>query len=213
MKKQAIAIDLDGTLIMGNTFHDYLSFCGKKALACCRFDLCLVILWMVLLRKLRLVSHARMKRVLLSETSVFFSQKGRLEIFVEEELQQLNPKVMAQIEAFRKQGFALALVTAAPVSYAQEMADRLCFDACLATPLPSSLQQEMWQENKAEKKVEALQQWLVSEDLQLSAVITDHTDDLPLAQAASESVFLYSSNKKISAAFSQQISCNLVIIS
>ncbi|MCQ2148423.1 MAG: haloacid dehalogenase-like hydrolase [Bacteroidales bacterium] len=138
MKKQAVAIDLDGTLIMGNTFRDYLSFCGKKALACCRFDLCFVILWMVLLRRLRLVSHARMKRVLLLEMSVFFSQKGRLGAFVDEELQKLNPKVLAQIEAFRNQDFALALVTAAPVSYAQEIAARMCFDACLATPLPSS---------------------------------------------------------------------------
>lgn len=213
MKKQAIAIDLDGTLIMGNTFRDYLSFCGKKALACCRFGLCFVILWMVFLRKLRLVSHARMKKALLSETMAFFSQDGHLDAFLEEELQKLNPKVMAQIEAFRKQGFALAMVTAAPVSYAQEIAARLHFDACMATPLPSSQPQEMWHENKAEKKVESLQQWLVAEDLQLSAVITDHTDDLPLAQATSESVFLYSSNKKISAAFSQQISCNLVIIS
>ena len=212
MKKQVVAIDLDGTLIMGNTFRDYLSFCGKKALACCRFDLYLAILWMVLLRKLRLVSHARMKRELLLETSVFFSQKGRLVKFVEEELQKLNPKVLAQIEAFRNQGFILALVTAAPVSYAQEMADRLCFDACLATPLPSFLQQEMWQENKAENKVESLQQWLAAENLLLSSVITDHTDDLPLAQAASESVFLYSSDKKNSMTFSKQISCQLIVI-
>lgn len=212
MKKQAIAIDLDGTLIMGNTFRDYLSFCGKKALACCRFGLCFVILWMVFLRKLRLVSHARMKKALLSETMAFFSQDGHLDAFLEEELQKLNPKVMAQIEAFRKQGFALALVTAAPVSYAQETAARLHFDACMATPLPSSLPQEMWQENKAEKKVESLQQWLVAEDLQLSAVITDHTDDLPLAIFSQGKIYLCSTQPSVIRVFKQQMGNRLEIL-
>ena len=63
--RKALAIDLDGTLLSTNTFRDYLSYCGSAALHNFQFDICFSILWWVVLRKLRFVSHSRMKQALL----------------------------------------------------------------------------------------------------------------------------------------------------
>ena len=60
--RKALAIDLDGTLLSTNTFRDYLSYCGSAALHNFQFDICFSILWWVVLRKLRFVSHSRMKQ-------------------------------------------------------------------------------------------------------------------------------------------------------
>ncbi len=178
--RKALAIDLDGTLLNTNTFRDYLSFCGSAALHDFRLDICLKILWWVMLRKIRLISHSRMKEVLLDGTASFMGRKSRLDVFVEKEMTYLDPKTQRIMEPYRNRGYLLVLVTAAPAFYAHSIAEFLNMDLCCATQLPSEVVIGQWKECVGENKVDALKRMLQIHKAELDVVITDHDDDLPL---------------------------------
>lgn len=178
--RKALAIDLDGTLLSTNTFRDYLSYCGSAALHHFRFGICLSILWWVILRKLRLISHSRMKEVLLDRTAAFMTQQGRLDNFVEKEMTYLDTRVQQIMEPYRNRGYLLILSTAAPAFYAHSIAEFLHIDLCCGTPLPSEVVIGKWQECVGEHKVVALTRLLQVHKAELDVVITDHSDDLPL---------------------------------
>lgn len=178
--RKALAIDLDGTLLSTNTFRDYLSYCGSAALHNFQFDICFSILWWVMLRKLRFVSHSRMKQALLDRTAAFMTQKSRLDHFVEKEMTYLNVPVQQLMEPYRNRGHLLVLATAAPAFYAHAIAEFLNMDLCCGTLLPSEVVIGEWKENVGQHKVEALQRLLQVHKAELDVVITDHSDDLPL---------------------------------
>lgn len=178
--RKALAIDLDGTLLSTNTFRDYLSYCGSAALHNFQFGICFSILWWVVLRKLRFVSHSRMKQVLLDRTAAFMTQKSRLDHFVEKEMTYLNVQVQQIMEPYRNRGHLLVLATAAPAFYAHPISEFLNLDLCCGTLLPSEVVIGQWQENVGQQKVEALKRLLQVHKAELDVVITDHSDDLPL---------------------------------
>lgn len=178
--RKALAIDLDGTLLSTNTFRDYLSYCGSAALHNFQFGICFSILWWVMLRKLRLVSHSRMKQALLDRTAAFMTQKSRLDHFVEKEMTYLNAHVRQIMEPYRNRGHLLVLATAAPAFYAHAIAEFLNMDLCCGTLLPSEVVIGEWKECVGQHKVEALQRLLHVHKAELDVVITDHNDDLPL---------------------------------
>ena len=178
--RKALAIDLDGTLLSTNTFRDYLSYCGSAALHNFQFGICFSILWWVTLRKLRFVSHSRMKQALLDRTAAFMTQKSRLDHFVEKEMTYLNVQVQQIMEPYRNRGHLLVLATAAPAFYAHPIAEFLNLDLCCGTLLPSEVVIGQWQENVGQQKVEALKRMLQVHKAELDVVITDHSDDLPL---------------------------------
>lgn len=178
--RKALAIDLDGTLLSTNTFRDYLSYCGSAALHNFQFGICFSILWWVMLRKLRIVSHSRMKQALLDRTAAFMTQKSRLDHFVEKEMTYLNAHVQQIMEPYRNRGHLLVLATAAPAFYAHAIAEFLNMDLCCGTLLPSEVVIGEWKECVGQYKVEALQRLLQVHKAELDVVITDHSDDLPL---------------------------------
>ncbi len=178
--RKALAIDLDGTLLSTNTFRDYLSYCGSAALHNFQFGICFSILWWVMLRKLRFVSHSRMKQALLDRTAAFIRQKSRLDHFAEQEVTHLNVPVQRAVEPYRIRGHLPVLATAAPAFYAHAIAEFLNMDLCCGTLLPSEVVIGEWKENVGQHKVEALQRLLQVHKAELDVVITDHSDDLPL---------------------------------
>lgn len=178
--RKALAIDLDGTLLNTNTFSDYLSYCGHASLYGLRFDIAFSILWWVTLRKVRIISHSRMKQALLRRTSIFMSRKGRLDQFVEQELVHLNSEAQHLMETYRNRGYLLILCTAAPGLYAQQIADYCSIDLCCATLLPSEVVLGRWNECVGQHKVDALSRMLRVHKAELEVVITDHYDDIPL---------------------------------
>ncbi len=178
--RPSLIIDLDGTLLQTNTFRDYLSFCGKSALHVFRFDLVFFISFWVLMRKVRLVSHSAMKRRLMQRTYRFMLQKGRLDAFVEAELLLVNPRVKEEVERHRNRGHLLVLATAAPAFYAKPIADNMRLDATLATLLASDVVIGEWHENVGTMKAATLQNFLHQHHTDIDAIITDHSDDLPI---------------------------------
>lgn len=178
--RKALAIDLDGTLINSNSFQDYLSYCGTVALHSFRLGIAFSIVWWVVLRKLRLISHSRMKYALLRKTASFMSREGYLDLFVEQELTRINNSARLLMEPYRNRGHLLILSTASPALYAHPIAENLGIDLCCATLLPSEVVIGEWKECVKEQKVEALRRMLQVHKAELDVVITDHYDDLPL---------------------------------
>jgi len=184
--RKALAIDLDGTLVTTNTFRDYLLYCGNVALHSFRLGIVFSIVWWVMLRKLRLVSHSRMKYALLRRTATFVAQHERLDQFIEQEFTRISPEACRLMEPYRNRGYLLVLCTAAPSLYAHPLSEHLGMDLCCATPLPSEVVIGQWQECVGTNKLDALRRLLLVHKAELDVVITDHHDDLPLLEANSE---------------------------
>ena len=179
--RKALVIDLDGTLLRTNTFRDYLRFSCREALAAMRWGVFLGILFYSLLRLLRLVSHARLKYHVLCLTRTL-STEPMLQRFVDRELQSLNPQVSGLLSEYSQQGYLTVLATAAPAHYASLLAHKLGFEACCATPLPTT-SFDQWQECRGEEKLRSVSTLLATHEATLAVVVTDHEDDRPLLRA------------------------------
>ena len=79
------------------------------------------------------------------------------------------------LESYQNGDNMIVLATAAPDIYAIRFANKLGINYVCATTKDG-------QENKGVVKLEGVQKLLADENLILSAVITDHEDDLPLLQ-------------------------------
>ena len=82
---------------------------------------------------------------------------------------------MKLLESYQNGDNMIVLATAAPDIYAIRFANKLGINYVCATTKDG-------QENKGVVKLEGVQKLLADENLILSAVITDHEDDLPLLQ-------------------------------
>ena len=183
--KPAIIIDLDGTLLRTNTFSDYILYSCCQSLRFFRLDLVFLLLLFSLLRKLRIISHARMKYHILRHTTTFMQQQNRLQSFVTKELSHENPTVISHFHHYTSQSYLTVLATAAPSLYAELIASHYHFDHCLATP-PATIPYTEWRENKCQEKLHNVQKTLTSANAEISVVITDHFDDQPLLDANRE---------------------------
>lgn len=178
----AIIIDLDGTLLRTNTFSDYILYSCCQSLRSFRLDLVFLLLLFSLLRKLRIITHARMKYLILRHTTTFMQQHNRLQSFVTKELSHENPDVASTLHHYDSQSYLTVLATAAPSLYADLIASHYHFDHCLATP-PATIPYSQWRENNRQEKLLNVQKTLTSANAEISVVITDHSDDQPLLDA------------------------------
>lgn len=184
MKELAIVVDLDGTLVCTNTFKRYILFVAKEAIRSGRIDLFVLLGVLVAGRKLRLMSHCRMKYHILCATERFMSAR-RIERFVESLEGYANRSVVDKLHTYKKkQGYAWILSTAAPVHYASLISQAYGFDYCIATLMPK--RNGDWKENVREEKCRRTLALLVEIQAQFYALFTDHYDDLPLLRAGKD---------------------------
>lgn len=153
--KSATVIDLDGTLTSVNTF----TFFVKENI----FRHPLIIL-PVLLRKLRMISHARAKQMIIKR---HFS-----ELEIERFVTNLTPYIRTDL-LNRFNDTSLVISTAAPELYVKVLAEKLSINYYTATPTGGK-------ENKGEIKFKNTIVLLQDNNLKLKNVVTDHHDDLPL---------------------------------
>lgn len=175
--RQAIIVDLDGTLISTNSFKQYIVFAYQEAIKACRFDIAINLMINVASRKLRIKSHSEMKRRILLSTNDFMSQKSRIERLVEKLISKSNPHVVAMIQQCKAEGLFACLATAAPISYAQSIANQFGIDDCCATSIDINVD---WVENVGNIKFKSVEDCCNSHNASPAIVITDHHDDLPL---------------------------------
>ena len=160
-------IDLDGTLIQGNSFTMYVKYClTHMTISAVR------IAWIVLLRKLRLITHFSAKCKIMGITSRRLTDT-QLSRFLARLSKSVRPMFS---EMLRSKDGVYYLATAAPREYAEPLARILGFDAVVSTDCESGV------ECRGEEKVLRLREIGVHFDDSVT-VYTDHQDDLPLMNA------------------------------
>lgn len=183
-----VFVDLDGTLVLDNSFHLFLWSLWLKGGPRLR----MVLIRAAIVRSLtRRDPRTRMKRSILQ--SFFRSPGDRRQAVVEHTLAKMNPTisrpVLERVSSYREKGWYTVLATAAPECYARPFAQILGLDDCLASPEVEC--PDDWFELIGARKAEACKAWAegVAGDAPIEiAAMTDHLDDLPLLRLASHVV-------------------------
>lgn len=181
-------VDLDGTLLLDNSFHLFVWSLWLKGGSRLRWGL-------VKAAFVRLLAcrdpRVRMKRSILH--AFFRSPVDRRQAVVNHTLRKMTPTisrpVLERISSYRDKGWYAVLATAAPECYARPFAEILGLDDCLASPEVEY--PEDWFELIGARKAEACKAWaagVVERAPVEIAAITDHPDDLPLLRLCSHVV-------------------------
>lgn len=184
--KQAVVVDLDGTLLKTNTFSDYIAYSFSQAVREGQAGLAFRLLWLSLKRKLRLIPHAELKQGVLSASSAFM--EPRLDDFVRRELKYLNTELLTYLQSLAD--VSLVLATSAPESYSSLISNQSGFEICLATATDEP-------ENRGEEKARRVADWLQHQHLTLQLVVTDHFDDRPLLELCDRRLLVNPSRKTL----------------
>ena len=185
MPRKAIVIDLDGTLCLRNTFNIFLSeFLQAQTRHPLRFITIAAIMGM---RKLRLTSHARMKRSILTAYKKH-TDHTVIERTVDAVEKSANRNVTDLIDQCRSDNYATILASAAPHIYASAIARTFNFDFCVATPTPEP--HMPWHETRGDKELEAINAIARSVGLTIDIAVSDHEDDTPIWKAANRAILV-----------------------
>lgn len=166
---EAVICDLDGTLLRTNSFTLFVKTLLKR-----KPQLRPKLLWFILRRKLRLITHARAKQMILRSCQGHLTEEW-LSAWSREILKKYaNPEVAGILADYRARGCTSILATAAPELYATHIARAAHFDYLLATPMGGS-------ECRGTAKRDRVITLLAHHHLRPVLFLTDHPDDLPLA--------------------------------
>ncbi len=175
----AIVIDLDETLVTVNTFHHFMKFTAKIVAKRLHFIALLRIGIAATLRVLRYFPHSAMKHTVMNIAAHNVSE-SQLHNFAAKITTYTNPKVAQIIEDAHRRGAQVILASAAPALYAKHIAAISGCNHCIATEMPQRMKLT---ECRGERKKSRVEEYLDTEKLTLEAVITDHSDDIPLIKA------------------------------
>ena len=200
--KDVLLVDLDGTLLRGNSFHMWLKYIvtgGLKTVAAtprwrCRFN----VLLFSAMRFSRLLDHAAWKRLVqkawAAAMDVSRDPAGELDGFLSDLKVRIDRNLLSEIHEAQANQTIAVLTTAAPAEYANVLAENLGFDAIVATPRGDSAH---WCHNigtvKKHRTLALLKdrRWHARRRI----LYTDHLDDLPL-MAESEKIHLVWENSE-----------------
>lgn len=194
-------VDLDGTLLRGNSMKRLMRWL-PKALWNARHpaEALLAIGW-ISLRGVRLVSHRRMKWHLgaIARRTLAPSDWNR---FAKEELLPIvSTEVAAHIEALREKGAAVCVASAAMSEYVEPLCDILGYDHVLSTAHTNRFAD--YAELRGERKLLAINKLLAAGNYTLTRFLTDHSDDLPTATAYPEATILVNPSEKSAVLFAK----------
>ena len=172
--KKLVVVDLDGTLLRGNSLHIYI-MSGIRALWRRKSLPKLSRLAAVIaLRRLRLISHRQMKwtALRLIPADDYLLQED----FRKRADKSLNANVNELLNQYRANGFSILLATAAADTYVP----LIWHGDMLATRIADNPEHA---EMRGTAKRDAVLRYAAHHGMTLQAVITYHSDDLPLLMA------------------------------
>ena len=173
-------VDLDGTLISGNSMHIFMKRLPRLLLKRRAPGAAICTLWRTWLRSMRIISHRKMKWHL-TKTARRHLLETDWEDLAEIIAQSVNTHVADLIESRRRLGCLTYIASAAIEEYTLPLCRRLGYDGVIATKFTEDI--EDFAEMKGDAKHEAIDNLLMQENLRLESFITDHPDDLPTAKA------------------------------
>lgn len=163
-------VDLDGTLVAGNTLHIFARCALRDAFRRHRIGDALAIAGLAGMRMLRLCTHRTMKFGILRHSAITDSLRIDFVARVESSRRR---SVAAELKRLEAEGCRLLLATAAADVYVPWIWN----GDYLATPVAGN---DGHRELRGPAKLAAVQRWCSEQNADIYAVITDHADDLPL---------------------------------
>lgn len=171
-------VDLDGTLVRGNSLRMLIRFLVSKFMRAHRYAAVARILSLLAARKAGLISHVAMKHPL-HLLAVDTLTEAEVEQFCNERLlPALNRELLRRLTALQRDGYAIVIATAAPDLYLPILCRLLGFDAYIATA-PTPRRSDYTETRGDFKKANALA-LAEKAGMRIALVATDHEDDLPL---------------------------------
>ena len=174
-----VAVDLDGTLVDGNTLHLYIRAAIGEMMRGWRVGALGYTLWMLALRRLGLVSHRTMKFGIFGRIR---HTSGLARRFAREAGRRRRADVDALIGRLREGGYEVLLATAAPAQYVRLLwqGDFVATDMDAATNPGRT-------ECRGDEKLRRVAAYAAARGLTLTAAVSDDlTHDAPLLGAVAE---------------------------
>lgn len=181
---RVVVFDLDGTLIAGNSFHQWLFALTLWLLKRGRLLSCLRLLFWIGARGVRYIPHLELKRQIIALSVDVNPSKAMVSAFVDKLVAVVRPELLQKIREHKQEGARVAVATAAIDLYLPGFAEYCGADDLIAT---SSRLSPSWQENLKARKLQSIQEYY-GKDVVIDAVYSDHSDDLPLFRAAKRAI-------------------------
>lgn len=189
---KAVFIDLDGTLLKGNSMKIFMLrlplYLLRKGALTAVFD----VFFRIALRIMHIYDHRRMKWHITGIAKKYLNDES-WRAMADYMLRNVNLGVKRISDSKKTEGFRLWLATAAPEEYSIHIARSLGFDGLCATKFTPKFSDYI--ENRKELKLESIQKILLEHDLVMDLFITDHKDDLPTAMAYPNNTILVNPSK------------------
>lgn len=176
----AIFVDLDGTLINGNSIKIFMEKMPYMLIKNGNVRCGLMALGLMAARAFRAISHKKMKWHL-TRIAREWLNPGDWEAIENSILLKLNRDVRDFLEMHRARGFKIYMATAAMSDYAVGIGDRLGFERTLATDFHP--RQADYKELRGNMKRDAILRLAEEDNLELAVFLTDHHDDLPTLES------------------------------
>lgn len=182
-----LAVDLDGTLISGNTLHLYIRCAMTGMLRHGRLGAFAFCAGTLGLRRLGLISHKQMKFRIFSRIRPDSRLNDR---FTTAAARLRNRQVGELIAVYRSRGYAVLLASAAPVQYIPLLWEG-DFVATDMNPASNPSKTEC----RGEEKLRRVLDFAAGHGLTLAAAISDDAhDDAPLLNAVREAYLVSDGN-------------------
>lgn len=194
----AIFIDLDGTLLRGNSMKMFMKRLPVVLLRRGVPLSAVAALWWMGLRVSKVISHRDMKWHLTLIARRHFLSSDWKEM-ARSMLPEANQTVVKYIDEPSRRECVRYIATAAMEEYAVWLARLFGFDGVLATRF--SKDKEKYEETRGVAKLERIRSELQDNGLHLESFLTDHSDDLPTAREYPEQTVVVNPDHKTQADF------------
>lgn len=173
-----IVVDLDNSLIMTNSTRELAKFTFLRLLKKLKIADAISIAYKIALRKIRVISHAKMKHSIIRATLNNLSDSD-IESFTAKLTAKINPKVKELIEISEQNGNRVLIATAAADFFLPLFIKSAKINAdYIGTPYTDNIADFL--ETRKNEKLNKVRQYLADNNLAMEIFITDHHDDMPL---------------------------------
>ena len=184
MKNKALVLDLDGTLYSINTFHYFIRYILWQSLIRFKLILFINISTPLLLRILRVISHSKMKYIVLRTI------RDRTDIDYNDFTSNIK-KFRRKLNFGDHRQFDLKiLATAAPDCYSSIIAKENDIGICCATNFPQRDHSKNFENIREVKKANVMKILNSYKVDQIDTLVTDHIDDLPLMKVSKHVIII-----------------------
>lgn len=174
-----LAVDLDGTLVNGNTLHIYFRCALEDMLLRGRLADVAFCTGLLVMRRMNFVDHRTMKFGIFRRIRPTDRLRTR---FIAATKRLVRRDVADLIEGYRAQGYAILLATAAPADYIRDIWEGR-YVATDMNPVTNPRRVEC----RGNEKLRRVKAYAKSHGFRLAAAISDEADDdAPLLHAARE---------------------------